>query len=87
MARQTRYDLSSALLNTIFKVVTLRPMDMAKDLQQLHYLKGRIDKLDEPFIATTWADVIEDWYAVRKLTKVVSGELAQAVLLCIFCDP
>ena len=35
-------------------------------------------------VEDTWAGVIEDWCAVRKSS---SGELAQAVLLSIFCDP
>ena len=86
MAGQTRYDLSNGF-NTIIKVITLRPIDMAKDMQQLTYLKGCIEKLDVPFVETTCWDVIEDWNAVRSLTEVMSGELAQAVLLSIFCDP
>ena len=54
---------------------------------QLTFLKKCIEKLDESFVATTCWDLIEDWNAVRSLTEVMSGELAQAVLLSIFCDP
>ena len=89
MSESTEYDLEGGIrgnIRSFWKVVTLDPLDLATDLQQLEYLLERVDKLDDPFLPDTWMDIIETWQAVRELCSEMSGSMTQKVLICIFSD-
>ena len=64
MWRPTRYDLNGGLVSTLTKIVTLKPIHMSKDLQQLEYLLEQMQTLNEAILETTWLDIIETWLAV-----------------------
>ena len=46
----------------------------------------RLYKLDDPFLDSTWADIVESWLAVLALTSTMKSEMAQMVLKCMFSD-
>ena len=87
LERETAYDLNGGKIATLRKALTIKPTQMSKELNNIEYLLGALEKAQEgSFTKTTWSDTVDSWLGMRDLIKKLESERAQHVLDCIFSD-